>query len=327
MALISYLDATKVYQKGSQAGVHDVTLDIEQGDFVVLLGPSGCGKTTLLKTTNRLIELTSGEIEVGGRNIRDIKVTDLRRHMGYVIQQVGLFPHLTVAQNIATVPKLLSWSSSRIKSRTEELLDLVGLPARQYAKRYPKQLSGGQQQRVGLARAMAADPSIMLMDEPFGAIDAITRTHLQDQLVAIQRKVHKTVLFVTHDVEEALKLADRIVVMREGYVVQYDTPFKILTEPADEFVRELLDTDDVLRQLSLVKVTACMLPLNGGAPPSEQVSADKNVRDAVGVLLSKGVNAVSVVNGDRNPIGYLTLDHIRARGSNGRTEHSLAVHE
>jgi osmoprotectant transport system ATP-binding protein len=291
-------------------------MEVEEGEFVVLLGPSGCGKTTLLRMVNRLIEPTSGAIYLGGREIHDIAVTDLRRHIGYVIQQVGLFPHMRVSQNIAVVPRLLGWPKARIRSRIDELLDLVDLPPSEYRDRYPRQLSGGQQQRVGIARAMAADPAVMLMDEPFGAIDAITRADLQNELLNIQRKVGKTVIFVTHDVEEALRLADRIAVMRTGDVVQYDTPFTILTHPADDFVRALLDTKDVLRQLSLISVRSVMTPLNDVESPSRlTIDAEENVRAALSLLISNGASELTVVGPDHTPAGRLTLETVLAQGA------------
>jgi osmoprotectant transport system ATP-binding protein len=277
----------------------------------VLLGPSGSGKTTLMRMVNRLIEPTSGEISVDGREVHQIPVTELRRHIGYVIQQVGLFPHMTVAQNIAVVPRLLGWKRARIKERTDELLDLVALPPEQYRKRYPRQLSGGQQQRVGLARAMAADPSVLLMDEPFGAIDAITRTDLQNQLLNIQRQVAKTVIFVTHDVEEALRLADRIAVMRNGELVQYDSPFQLLTHPSDEFVFSLLGAEDVLRQLSLVSVRAVMEPMDGwDAAGHLRVQDTDDVRTALSRLMSHGAGIAAVTGPDGQPVGRVTLDGV-----------------
>ena len=310
MAAIRFQHVTKAFGSG-QAAVRDASFDIEEGEFVVLLGPSGCGKTTLLRMVNRLIEPTSGEILVNGREIHQIRTTELRRHIGYVIQQVGLFPHMTVAQNIAVVPKLLGWPRARIRSRTDELLDLVALPPEQYRTRYPRQLSGGQQQRVGIARAMAADPSVMLMDEPFGAIDAITRADLQNELINIQRKVAKTVIFVTHDVEEALRLADRIAVMRTGEVVQYDTPFQLLTSPADDFVRTLLGADDVLRQLSLVNVTAVMEPLDGWKPDGTlDIAATDDVRTALSHLIAHGVAEAAVTGDDGRPVGRVTLQAV-----------------
>ncbi|HZQ09252.1 MAG TPA: ATP-binding cassette domain-containing protein, partial [Anaerolineae bacterium] len=240
MTSLSFQHVSKTYPSSTYPAVNDCTFEVASGDFIVLLGPSGCGKTTLLKMVNRLIEPTSGTILMNGENIAEMDVTTLRRQIGYVIQQVGLFPHLTVAQNIAVVPELLGWDRARIETRTDELLELIQLSPNYYRKRYPAQLSGGQQQRVGLARALAADPQLLLMDEPFGAIDAITRESLQEEMLRLKDAINKTILFVTHDVEEALRLADKIVVLRAGRVEQYDTPFKLLTDPANEFVRELV---------------------------------------------------------------------------------------
>ena len=303
----------KTYVGSDRPAVDDVSLDIDDATFVVLIGPSGCGKTTLMKMTNRLIEPTSGLIEVGHQNISSVPVNDLRRRMGYVIQQVGLFPHVKVKANIATVPRLLRWPESRINERVDELLDLVGLPPAQYRNRYPKMLSGGQQQRVGLARALAADPDILLMDEPFGAIDAITRSRLQDQLIQIQRRVRKTVLFVTHDVDEALKLADKLVVMSDGRVVQYDSPFNVVTRPANDFVRALLNTDDVLRTLSLVSVGSAMGPVasRNGSPHIDQ---GRSLRDALSLMIAEDARELAVVNGEGSPIGELTLETVRGFG-------------
>src|SRR4051812_17988214 len=257
-AAIVFEEVIKRFPGNPRPAVAGVTLSVPEGHLVVLLGPSGCGKTTLLRLVNRLIEHDSGTILVSGRDIDSLPPTELRRGIGYVIQSVGLFPHMRVENNIAVVPRLLGWDSARISRRTDELLPLVGLPPAEYRRRYPSQLSGGQQQRVGLARAMAADPAIMLMDEPFAAIDNITRRRLQDELLDIQSKVRKTILFVTHDVEEAIRLADKIAVMREGHVVQYDTPLNILSAPADSFVAELVGAGDVLRRLSLLDVQHAM---------------------------------------------------------------------
>src|SRR5437868_9045009 len=256
---IVFEHVTRRFPGSVRAAVDEVTLEVPHGHLVVLLGPSGCGKTTLLKMVNRLYEHDSGRILIEGREARSFKVTELRRRIGYVIQSTGLFPHMTVAENVAVVPQMLGWSKARIESRIDELLDLIGLSPQEYRNRYPAQLSGGQQQRVGLARAMAADPSIMLMDEPFAAIDNITRRRLQDELLRIQRVVRKTILFVTHDIEEAIRLADKIAVMREGHVVQYDTPLNILSAPADSFVAELVGAEDVLRRLSLLGVAQAMI--------------------------------------------------------------------
>jgi osmoprotectant transport system ATP-binding protein len=239
--------------------VDGCSCEVESGQLVVILGPSGCGKTTLLKMVNRLYEPTSGKIYLDSTDIRQMKVTELRQHIGYVIQQSGLFPHMTVAQNIAVVPKLLGWSQARIQPRIDELLALIKLPPEEYRDRYPSQLSGGQQQQVGLARALAGDPNVMLMDEPFGAIDAITRTGLQDEILRLQGQLKKTILFVSHDVEEALRLADKILIMQSGQIIQYDTPFKILTRPANAFVHDLVGADDMVRQLSLLRVETAMI--------------------------------------------------------------------
>ena len=316
MPAISFHEITKVFEAGKgMAAVRDVSFEVQKGEFVVLLGPSGCGKTTLMRMVNRLIEPTAGLIEVEGREIHDIPVTDLRRHIGYVIQQVGLFPHMTVAQNVAVVPKLLGWPKSRIEPRIDELLELVALSPAEYRRRYPRQLSGGQQQRVGIARAMAADPEILLMDEPFGAIDAITRADLQDELLAIQRKVSKTVIFVTHDVEEALRLADRIAVMQSGTVVQYGRPVDLLTHPADDFVRALLGTHDVLRQLSLVPVRDLMLAANSPSGDDATIGVDQDVRAALSAMIANEVQAITVVDANDAPVGRITLEQILSKGA------------
>src|SRR6478672_6445376 len=228
--------ATKRYAGTDKAAVEELSLTIPAGEICILVGPSGAGKTTAMKLVNRLIELDSGDIRIDGTSVRDQDVVELRRGIGYVIQQVGLFPHMTVAENIATVPRLLGWPKVRTKERTVELLELVGLE-QEYAERYPAQLSGGQRQRVGLARALAVDPPLMLMDEPFGALDPITRSRLQTELRRLHREVGKTVIFVTHDIDEAITMGDRIAILREGGVLaQYETPDAILARPADEFV-------------------------------------------------------------------------------------------
>ena len=311
---IAFEHVSKRFPSAVTPAVDDVSLDVARGDLVVLLGPSGCGKTTLLKMVNRLHEHDSGRVLIEGREIRSFKVTDLRRRIGYVIQSVGLFPHMTVARNIATVPEMLDWDKARINKRIEELLELVGMPPEKYRSRYPAQLSGGEQQRVGIARAMAADPAIMLMDEPFAAIDSITRRRLQDELISIQQKVRKTILFVTHDVEEAIRLADMIAVMRTGKVVQYDTPLRILTSPADDFVAELTGAGDVLRRLSLLTVDSAMLPANGTGPtPGGQLLLQTNdsLRDALGLLLSSGAEALPVVDGHGRRVGTIDMAAIR----------------
>jgi osmoprotectant transport system ATP-binding protein len=290
---------------------------VAPGEFVVLLGPSGCGKTTLLKLTNRLYEPTAGRILMDGREVHELPVTALRRRMGYVIQQAGLFPHLRVGENVAVVPRLLHWERRRTRQRVDELLELVGLPPAEYRRRYPAQLSGGEQQRVGLARALAAEPTTLLMDEPFGALDAITRSRLQEELRRLHGRVGQTVLFVTHDIDEAVRLADRIVVMRDGRVVQFDTPLRIVMDPVDEFVADLVGAGDVLRRLSLLPIAAAMRPLAGAdgrspAPDSPRVALAETLRTALGSLLESGRDQLTVIDTDGQPIGTIDLPTIQA---------------
>lgn len=307
---ISLRNLTKRYPDSDQPAVDNVDLDIEPGQFVVIIGPSGCGKTTLLKMVNRIYEPTSGTITIDGVEVQSLNDSELRRHIGYVIQQTGLFPHMRVAANVAVVPKLLKWDSDRIGQRVSDLLTLVGLPADEYAQRYPTQLSGGEQQRVGLARALAAEPPTMLMDEPFGALDAITRTRLQDELKRIHDRFSQTILFVTHDIEEAVRLADRIVVMRDGRVVQFGTPLEIISEPADQFVSDLVGADDVLRRLSLMPAETAMQPLNGQVPDTG-LTIDKGefLREALGALIESGRPEITVTD-NGSPVGTLTMASI-----------------
>lgn len=237
---VEFKSVKKRFPKAGYDAVSDVSFKINEGEIVTILGTSGCGKTTLLKMVNRIYEPDSGEILFFGEPVKNMDPVELRRKIGYVIQQVGLFPHMTISENIATVPKILGWQKDRVEKRVEELLELVKLPAAEFKKRYPHQLSGGQQQRVGLARALAADPAIMLLDEPFGAIDAITRRSLQDELLSIHSKFKKTFLFVTHDIHEAFRLADRVLIMDAGEVKQFGTPREIRTDPSCEFVKKLV---------------------------------------------------------------------------------------
>jgi osmoprotectant transport system ATP-binding protein len=244
---------TKVY--GRSVAVDHLDLEVGEGELCVLVGPSGCGKTTTMKMVNRLVEPTSGRILLDGEDVTHVDPVKLRRRIGYVIQQVGLFPHLTIADNVATVPRLLGWDKAKVKARVEELLELVGLPPGQFAKRYPNQLSGGQRQRVGVARALGADPPVLLMDEPFGAIDPITRGRLQEEFLRLQREVRKTIVFVTHDVEEAVHLGDRIAILQEGGILQqYDTPANILGHPANLFVADFVGADRGLKRLSVTRI-------------------------------------------------------------------------
>jgi osmoprotectant transport system ATP-binding protein len=313
MAFIIADRLTKTFPGETRPAVDQVSFEIKQGEFVVLLGPSGCGKTTLLKMINRLYEPTSGRLLIDGVDVRSMPATALRRRIGYVIQQTGLFPHLRIEQNIAVVPQLLRWDRARIEARIDELLDLVELP-RSYRRRYPRQLSGGEQQRVGLARALAADPSLMLMDEPFGALDAITRARLQEELLRIQQRLHKTILFVTHDVDEALRLADRLLIMRVGRIVQFDTPLAVLAEPADDFVRDLLGADDVLRRLSLLTVADALASdgMNGDHTAhgsQETLNPGDNLREALIRVLRSGGQPLPVVDNGRQ-LGRISPDTI-----------------
>ena len=239
------------YANATQPAVHDVDLAIEAGEFAVLLGPSGCGKSTLVRTINRLVEPTAGTVAIDGVDVRERDPNELRREIGYVIQAVGLFPHYTVAQNVAIVPGLLGWERARIDARVDELLRLIRLDPAQYRDRKPRQLSGGEAQRVGVARALAAQPRVLLMDEPFAAVDAIVRASLQDEIARVHRELGTTIVFVTHDVDEALRLADRIVVMNAGHVVQTGSPDEVLERPADDFVRNLVGVDSETRRLAV----------------------------------------------------------------------------
>jgi osmoprotectant transport system ATP-binding protein len=316
-ASVRFDRVVKEYQTGLRV-VDDITLDVSAGAFVVLLGPSGCGKTTLLKTVNRLVEPTAGTIFVDGSDVRSLEPTALRRGIGYVIQQVGLFPHMTIEENVAVVPSLLGWPRERVSERVEAMLDLVRLPASQFAKRFPSALSGGQQQRVGLARALAADPPILLMDEPFGALDAIERVRLQGEMAALRARLGKTVLFVTHDVDEALRLADVIVILRNGRVVQHGRPFDILTQPADEFVAELVNASDVVRRFALVRVTDVMRDALVARPAprspisSATIARHSDLRAALSVMLTSGASELSIVDETGAAIGVLTLDDMFA---------------
>jgi osmoprotectant transport system ATP-binding protein len=319
MSIIVVDNLAKQFAGEPRPAVDHVSFEVDEGAFIVLLGPSGCGKTTLLKMINRLYDPSDGRIVIGGQDTRSLQVTELRRRIGYAIQQTGLFPHMRIEQNIAVVPRLLGWAQPRIDARIDELLALVGLP-QSYRKRYPRQLSGGEQQRVGLARALAADPAIMLMDEPVGAIDAITRTRLQDELASIQSKLHKTILFVTHDVEEALRLADKIIVMRAGKLVQYDTPLQLITRPKDKFVQQLVGAEDMLRRLSLISVRELLAERGDGlghafaSPPaaSASVGPDDDLRTALSELLRAGASALDVIDGAGAPVARITFDDLRA---------------
>jgi osmoprotectant transport system ATP-binding protein len=299
---------TKVFG-ASKPAVSELSLDVGAGEVVCLVGPSGCGKTTTLRMINRLVEPTSGRVLVGGRDVRTVEPHELRRGIGYVIQQVGLFAHRTVRENVATVPRLLDWERPRIASRVEELMNLVGLDA-ELGQRYPAELSGGQQQRVGVARALAADPPILLMDEPFGAVDPIVRTRLQDELLSLQERLHKTIVFVTHDIDEAIKLGDRIVVMNVGGIVeQIASPVELLAHPANDFVANFVGSQRLLRRLGLIAVRDVELDDVSSASGAPDVPANATLLDALQAIVAAGTSVARVVDGDR-PIGALTLSRI-----------------
>ena len=277
--MIKFENVTKKYPNGFVA-VDDLNFHIKEGEFIVLIGPSGCGKTTTMKMINGLIEATSGNIYVNGQNIKDVNPYELRRKIGYVIQDIGLMPHMTIAENLAVVPKLLKWDKKKIEKRSRELLEMVGLNPDETMKKYPKQLSGGQKQRVGVARALAVDPPVMLMDEPFGALDPITREQLQDEFIRLQKKMKKTIVFVTHDMDEAIKFADRIVIMNHGKIVQIAEPLDILQKPSDSFVTDFIGSDNAFKQLSLVKVEEVMKTDNLIVSADTTVGAVKQMLNA-----------------------------------------------
>ncbi|MDQ2960156.1 MAG: ABC transporter ATP-binding protein [Candidatus Dormibacteraeota bacterium] len=289
--------------------VDSLSIEIQSGELVVLVGPSGCGKTTTLRMINRLVEPSAGRILIDDVDCATVPPEQLRRGIGYVIQQVGLFPHQTVAANIATVPRLLGWSKSKIAARVEELLDLVGLPPAEFANRRPSELSGGQRQRVGVARGLGADPPILLMDEPFGAIDPVVRMRLQLELLRLQKVVHKTIVFVTHDIDEAVRLGERVALFADGgKLAQYDTPAELLLHPHTGFVEEFLGDNLLLRRLALLPVRG--VPLERDRPrPDTEVAVTASLRDALDATLRSADGRVAVVDGEW--LGTLDADAIR----------------
>jgi len=320
--VIEFRGVSKTYPGSQRPVVQDLSFEVLDGEICVLVGPSGCGKTTSMRMINRLIEPSSGEILIDGEPNTAMSETKLRRRIGYAIQQIGLFPHRTIADNIATVPRLLEWQKDRTRQRVDELLDLVGLAPDDYRNRYPAELSGGQQQRVGVARALAADPPIMLMDEPFGAVDPITRTRLQDEFVRIQQDIKKTIVFVTHDIDEAIKMGDKIAILKQGGVLaQYDTPENILTNPASDFVSSFVGADRVLKRLSLLRVGDMQLGLaNEDGDGLPLISGDLTVRDALSELIGAG-STRGVVEGENGDARrrLLTLDDIEKLTGAGNT--------
>jgi osmoprotectant transport system ATP-binding protein len=297
---VRYENATKRYGDSAEAAVERLNLEVPAGEVCVLVGPSGCGKTTAMRLVNRTVELSEGDVLVGGESVRERDPARLRREIGYVIQEVGLFPHRTIAQNIGTVPQLLGWKKDRIVARTTELIELIGLDP-ELGERYPAQLSGGQQQRVGVARALAADPPVMLMDEPFGAIDPINRERLQNEFLRLQAEIRKTILFVTHDIDEAIKMGDRIAIMRKGgHLAQFATPAELLMAPADEFVEDFVGADRALKRLALMRVSDIDLweaPLAYVGQPTAEVRAKLQGAEVPYPLL---------VDSERRPLGWLS---------------------
>ena len=315
--MIEFRDVSKTYPGSDRPVVNDLSFEVPEGEICVLVGPSGCGKTTTMRMVNRLIEPTAGEILIDGEPNTAMSGTGLRRKIGYAIQQIGLFPHRTIAENIATVPSLLGWDKQRIRGRVDELLELVGLDADEYRSRYPAELSGGQQQRVGVARAMAADPPIMLMDEPFGAVDPITRERLQDEFLSIQQNIKKTIVFVTHDIDEAIKMGDKIAILKQGGVLaQYDTPENILSNPNSEFVASFVGNDRILKRLSLLRVGDLELELpNGGTEDLPRINEGLSVKDALSELIGSGTTrGVVEKDGEKR---LLTIDAIESLSGAG----------
>jgi osmoprotectant transport system ATP-binding protein len=313
--MIEFRKVSKTYPGSDNPVVTDLSFEVLEGEICVLVGPSGCGKTTTMRMVNRLIEITDGEILIDGEPNTAMSATRLRRKIGYAIQQIGLFPHRTIADNIGTVPHLLGWDKGRIRNRVDELLELVGLSPGEYRDRYPAELSGGQQQRVGVARALAADPPIMLMDEPFGAVDPITRERLQDEFLRIQEDIKKTIVFVTHDIDEAIKMGNKIAILKQGGILaQYDTPETILAYPNSEFVASFVGTDRILKRLSLVRVGDIRLePANGEAEDLPRIDGNLNVRDALSEIIGSG-STKGVVERDGEK-GLLTIDAIEKLSS------------
>ena len=311
-AEIAFRGATKRYPGRERAAVQDLSFEVPPGEICVLIGPSGCGKTTALKMVNRLISITEGDITIDGRSVRELELSHLRRGIGYVFQQIGLFPHMTVEHNIGAVPRLLGWSKSRIHERAIELLALVGLDPDSDLRRYPAEFSGGQQQRIGVARAMAADPPIMLMDEPFGAIDPIARDRLQNDFLRLHRQLRKTIIFVTHDIDEAIKMGDRIAVMREGHLVQIATADDLLAAPANEFVASFVGEDRGLKRLRVRTLRDVELD----PPPAEAredaptIPVQTSLHDALSLMLAEGTTQLDVVDGDAGVLGVVRLEAI-----------------
>ena len=304
--ILKFDRVSKIFPDGTKA-VDDVSFEIREGECVTFVGPSGCGKTTTVKLLNRLVEPSRGAIFLDGKDTGKVDVIALRRSIGYVIQDVGLFPHMTVAQNISLVPRLIGWSIPEREARTDELLNLVGLEPAAFRGRYPHQLSGGQRQRVGVARGLAADPPVILMDEPFGALDPITRAQLQDEFLKLRARLRKTILFVTHDIDEAIKLGDRIAVMRSGKIVQFDPPIKLLREPVDSFVRDLVGKECGMKLMRLARVSDIM------APALNRIAEGSTVAEAKREMAERKSDVLMVVDGQGGFRGAIRFEQLSAR--------------
>jgi osmoprotectant transport system ATP-binding protein len=312
-ATLEFRGVWKRYPGNREPALADLSFEVPAGEVCVLVGPSGSGKTTAMRLVNRMIDLSEGDILLGGSSVLGREPDELRREIGYVIQQIGLFPHLTVAQNIATVPRLLGWGRARTAARSDELLRLIGMDPAEVSGRYPGQLSGGQRQRIGVARALAADPPLMLMDEPFGAIDPINRGRLQDEFLRLQAQVRKTVVFVTHDIDEAIKMGDRIAILREGgRLAQYATPAELLAQPADDFVARFVGVDRALKRLALSRLADLeLIALDRDRRPNgDRVEAQTSVRDALSIMLGAGGRPLTVVDEQDRPLGLVTIELI-----------------
>ncbi len=305
-ATLEFRDVRKVYGEAAEPAISDLSFEVAAGEICVLVGPSGCGKTTAMRMVNRMIEMTSGDILLDGESVRDKRPADLRREIGYAIQQIGLFPHETIGDNIATVPKLLGWRKERVRERVDTLIELIGLDAGEVRDRYPAQLSGGQRQRVGVARALAADPPLLLMDEPFGAIDPINRERLQNEFLRLQDELRKTVVFVTHDIDEAIKMGDRIAILKTGGVLaQYAAPAELLMHPADAFVEDFVGADRALKRLALRRVRDVDL---WTAP---RVRVGDTVDTARAAMAGSDVPYPLVVDDGGRPVAWLDEDDLR----------------
>ena len=311
-ASIELLNVTKKYPNQDQAAVENFSMKINPGELIMLVGPSGCGKTTTMKMINRIIEPTSGSITIDGEDVLSLDQNTLRRRIGYVIQQIGLFPHMTIAENVSVVPKLLGWSKEKTAARVEDLLSVVELDPKTFLNRYPKQLSGGQQQRVGVARALAADPPVMLMDEPFGATDPITREKLQAEFLRLQESIGKTIVFVTHDFDEAIKLGDRIAVLGpKSKIEQFDTPAKILANPASAYVSSFIGEGAALKRLALLLVGNTKMGAASKAhAKAGTVKASDNLREALDRIVLAGGNTIGVQDATGATVGSLSIEQI-----------------